>query len=298
MEKDLEFERTNAISFSISTGKKLHYFEHWHTLKIVLSEYDLVRAVGGFEQDFEKNIFSDFEGDEWQARTKEGFAAYNKLRFAQIKPAPGRTGYGITGLGQIERDRVVCAFVRDPGRTPSDRDDTAYEKTFRDVIVNIVSVTNEDADAGSLFLFKEDMGDIRPGGDNLHLTLYMPADQLRDLIGEIRSSKVRPQLQVAALVAIYQSEVEAGLRDWHHPQYFLLPDQSYAPARLMQVRFGFDKPGTLEDLDLPEPQSVRESVRAPEPAPVAPAQSTANLRSIKIALWIIAAASALGLFIR
>ncbi|MGX9991637.1 hypothetical protein ACS4RR_021140 [Rhizobium sp. Z1P35] len=298
MEKDLEFARTNAISFSISTGKKLHYFEHWHTLKIILSEYDLVRAVGGFEQDFEKNIFADFPGGEWQARTKEGFAAYNKLRFAQIKPAPGRTGYGIMGLGQIERDRVVCAFVRDPSRTPSDRDDTAYEKTFRDVIVDIVSVMNGGADGGSLFLFKDDMGDLRPGGDNLHLTLYMAADQLRDLFGEIRSSKARPQLQVAALVAIYQSEVEAGLRDWHHPQNFLLPDQSYAPARLMQVRFGFDKPATLEEPDVQETQFVADTASAPEPAPDAPAQSTANLKSIKIALWIIAAASVLGVFIR
>ncbi|WP_157884565.1 hypothetical protein [Neorhizobium galegae] len=300
MEKDLEFERTNAISFSISNGNKLHYFEHWHTLRIVLSDYDLVRAVGGFEQDFEKNIFSDFEGDEWQARTKEGFEAYNKLRLAQIKPAPGRTGYAITGLGQIERDRVVCAFVRDPSRTPSDRDDTAYEKTFRDVIVNVVSVTDQDANAGSLFLFKEDMGDIRPGSDNLHLTLYMTADQLRDLINEIRSSKVRPQLQVAALVAIYQSEVEAGLRDWHHAQTFLLPDQNHAPARLMQIRFGFDKPGTLEDLDLPDPQPVRDEFVADTKATwvAQPTFPTANLKSIKIALWIIAVASVLRLLIR
>ncbi|TAV14708.1 hypothetical protein [Rhizobium ruizarguesonis] len=299
MEKDLEFERTNAISFSISNGNKLHYFEHWHTLRFVLSDYDLVRAVGGFEQDFEKNIFSDFEGDEWQARTKEGFAAYNKLRLAQIKPAPKRTAYGITGLGQIERDRIVGAYVRDPARPPSDRDDASYEKTFRDVIVSITGVTDEDDNAGSLFLFAEDSGDIRPGEDNLHLTLYLPSDRLRDLIAEIRSSKTRPQLHVAAIVALYQSEVEASLRDWHHPQTFLLPQpHGQAPARLMQVRFGFDKERTLETLDLPEPVQAREELVADTKPQPAQATSTASLKSIKIALWIIAVASVLRLLIR
>ncbi|MGO4569046.1 hypothetical protein AB4Z52_29365 [Rhizobium sp. 2YAF20] len=242
LEKDLEFARTNAISFGISNGKKLHYFEHWHTLRIILDDYDLIRAVGGYEQDFGKNIFADFPGDGWRERTKEGFEEYNKLRLAQIRPAPNRTAYGITGLGQIERDRIVGAYVRDPARPPPDRDDTSYEKSFRDVIVTVTGVTDEDDNAGSIFLFTEDSGDIRPGEDNLHLTLYLPSERLKDLIAEIRSSRTRPQLHVAAIVALYQSEVEASLRDWHHPQTFLLPQpHSNAPARLMQIRFGFDK---------------------------------------------------------
>ncbi len=80
LETDLEFARTNAISFTISNGKKLHYFDHWHTIKVVLSDYELIRAVGGMEQDFEKSIFAEFQGDDWKPRTKEGFEKYNELR--------------------------------------------------------------------------------------------------------------------------------------------------------------------------------------------------------------------------
>lgn len=299
LEKDLEFVRTNAISFSISNGNKLHYFEHWHTVKIVLTEYDLLRVVGGYEQDFVKRINESFQGEDWKPRTKEGFAAYNKERMAMIVPAPKRTGYGITGLGQIERDKVVCAYVKDPTRSTSDRDDADYQKAFRDVIVSIISVVDEDDAGGSISLFKDDIGDIRPGEDNLHLTLYMPVDRLRDLITEIRSSTPRPRLEVAAIVALYQSEVEAGLRDWHHPQTFLLPGSSgLAPARLMQIRFGFDKPTTLDTLDLPETSTVREELVADTKPQPAQATSTASLKSIKIALWIIAVASVLRLLIR
>lgn len=300
LEKDLEFARTNAISFGLSNGKKLHYFEHWHAIKIRLSDYDLIRAVGGFEQDFEKNVFENYQdGDDWRERTKDGFEKYNQLRFSKIKPAPKRTGYAITGLGQIERDEVVAAYVRDPSRPTSDRESKNYEKSFRDVIVSILSVKDDDADAGSVFVFEDDMGDIRPGEDNLHVTLYMPMSELRALIADIRTSKTRPQLNVTALVSIYQSEVEAGLRDWHHPQTFLLPHQSHAPARLMQVRFTFDKVSSLETSDSPEPPK---SANLTEPTvtvtPVHQPPSTASLKSIKIALWIIAAASVLGVFIR
>lgn len=66
----------------------LHYFEHWHTIEILLSDYDLIKAVGGFEHDFEKNVFDNYQGgDDWRERTPQGFESTTSCDF-QRSSAP------------------------------------------------------------------------------------------------------------------------------------------------------------------------------------------------------------------
>ncbi|MBO9170904.1 hypothetical protein [Rhizobium sp. L245/93] len=254
------------------------------------------------EKDHGKDIFRDIPYDDpWRERTKEGFAAYNKLRLSELKAAPRRSGYAISGTGQIRRDTIVCAYVHDPARTLYQSDDQNYEKSFQEISVSIESVVDEDAKAGSLYLLRNDISENRKGEDTLNLTLYMPIAELKDLVAEIRSNEAKPPLHVAALISVYQSEVEASLRDWSHPQTFLPPEpHSNAPARLMQVGFEFDeamkKAVEKEVRDVDNPESAPSSI-ATAASPTPTSQPPLDLRSIKIALWVIAAATALRVLI-
>ncbi|TIO30412.1 hypothetical protein [Mesorhizobium sp.] len=299
------------------SGRYLHYFRHWHSFTMKMDDYRFIRWVASHNTN-NRNDDPAFDTaakklseQGWEALSREEQEAFAEHQVKYIGAETPQDGVILEGWGRLEGglgEVTITAFAvdNDPHWRSSKFDDD-YEKTFRKVRVTVLSAAEEHP--GALWVWGESMreykdDDMMGDEDVLCAQFYMLPEKLKALAREVAAQPARPTLTLHAQGLTFQDEVEASLSEpWHPHEYVIIYDHHHQ-AILNSIRFEIQAqstpasppPGTDDDAAVTSPQ-VRFAPTAPAAAPVSDAVAK-NLRGVKYALWILAAAIMLAAVIR
>lgn len=302
----------------LDSGRYLHYYRHWERFTLKMDDYQFIRWVASHNA----NNHTDDSGFEavakklseqgWSALTQEEQQTFSEREIKAIGVDKLQEGVSFEGWARLEggpgRETITSfAVENDPYRRSRDSDDS-YEKTFTKVRVGILSA--EDEHPGSMWVWGESMrrlgrGDDGMGGeDALYVQFYMLPEKLKSLARDVAAQPGKPTLTLHAQGLLFRDEVDAALSEpWHSRDYVMIYDHHHRVI-LNSIRFEIQTgaatspspPGTDEG-DTIRPPEARHTPAAPLAALI-PDAVAKNLRGIKFAIWVLAAAIVVAVIIR
>jgi hypothetical protein len=299
------------------SGRYLHYFRHWHSFTMKMDDYRFARWFASHNTN-NRNADPAFEAaakklseQGWEALNKEEQESFAKHQEKEIGAETLQDGVTLEGWGRLggglgEVSITAFAVDNDPHWRSSEFDDD-YERTFQKVRVTVLSAVEEHP--GSLWIWGESMrayseDDMSGEEEVLCAQFYMLPEKLKTLAGEVAAQPVKPTLTLHAQGLTFQDEVEASLSEpWHPHEYVMIYDHRHR-AILNSICFEMQTGSTPT---MPPPDTDGEDdLRPPDGrlTPASPATSRIpesvanNLRGIKLALWVLAAAIVLAAIFR
>jgi hypothetical protein len=312
-------------------GRSLYYERRWRHFTLKMDDYRFTRWIASHDTNGSQNNGTSFDIDSdgainwklseadkrfedlaekihdngWNTLTDNEKEEFNGRDLRDIAIAPIQDGISLEGWARFEGGvgkESITAFAveNDPEYHGSDFDEN-YERTFTKARVLILAAKEETP--GSIFLWKEMMRpyslDWMPEekGDVLYIQFHMLPDKLKTFSREVAAQPVRPTLTLHAQGLLFRDEVEDSLSEsWHPSEYVIVYDHRHT-AILNSIRFDIQT-GAPQAVPADEDEDVAPvAAPPPEAVPSLPDAVAKNLRGLKQAVWILAAAVVLAAFI-
>lgn len=293
------------------SGSYLHYFRHWQHFTLKMDDYRFIRWVASHntnqnhEDPAADAAAKKLAEHGWESLDKDERETFANHQIKEIGAEALQEGFSLEGWARLEggigREQITAfAVTNDPGWKPQDFDDE-YEKTFRKLRVSVRSSLEEHP--GSIWVWGESMreiareDDMMDDEDALYVQFYMLPEKLKALARDLSAQPVRPTLILEAEGLLFRDEVESALSElWHPSEYVMIFDHRHT-AILNTIRFdlqtGLPETQRLDDVKVDYEDSLGaardRSVQHLASVHLSQDAVTKGLRSLKHAIWLLAA---------
>lgn len=264
---DLNWESEDAWSYPVREGRSLRYLRNWQWLDARLSHYRIERSVGS--QEIVEVFHSTLQEGDNTARYLE-----------QVRPTENYTFTRMVGWATFDFDNpreILSTPVKGAPLGTREIDCEHAARNFR--AAKIIIRTSSEHSVGSTFVWDHERDPGDPEGPFLMIDVRVPVERMELIIEDLRRQDRMPVLQLGLRILAFQDEVEARLAENFHLQTFAFLHDSSAPTILSNITYPLlrEHAASIDDLSSPLPDRA---ALAPEPK---------SDRSIRNALWLLAA---------